>query len=277
MAKKPDLTSAAPDSTEGIEIASNGVGKTPAKRGRKPKCENSVKSSKTGGKMDGPHEILVDTAQFETECTDTGSTAPIKEKRYIQKVPNDEVRKKAALEYIEKKTKPKTSPKANGHFPNSDLALKVEPGDNSRFVAFGLTIYNMTPIDINDADQVNGRINDYFQLCIMHDMKPGVADLSMALGITRHRLLEIVNDNETRSSVPADTRSLIKKAHAYMGSYWERIMQSGKINPASGIFLGKNNFGYRDQTEHVLTPNVKTSDNITPLDLSRRIEALPDD
>ena len=32
-------------------------------------------------------------------------------------------------------------------------------------------------------------------------------------------------------------------------------MNSGKINPVSGIFLGKNNFGYQDKTEYVLTPN----------------------
>jgi hypothetical protein len=32
-------------------------------------------------------------------------------------------------------------------------------------------------------------------------------------------------------------------------------MQNGKINPVSGIFLGKNNFGYQDKQEYVLTPS----------------------
>lgn len=36
---------------------------------------------------------------------------------------------------------------------------------------------------------------------------------------------------------------------------WQEYMQNGKINPASGIFLGKNMFGYRDQQEVVVTPN----------------------
>ena len=36
---------------------------------------------------------------------------------------------------------------------------------------------------------------------------------------------------------------------------WENMMQNGKINPVSGIFLGKNNFGYQDKQEYVLTPN----------------------
>ena len=294
----------AADTAEMVQIIPEKSGLDGSESADNAKCEISVKSEKSAEKQTKtrksaaksadilsaepmPNEHVQDkTRRSGTKKADPGildDTAhieeqkPKKERRYTQKVPNDEVRKRAALEYIEKKTKPKTSPKANGHFPNSDLALKVEPGDNSRFVAFGLTIYNMAPIDINDADQVNGRINDYFQLCIMHDMKPGVADLSMALGITRHRVLEIVNDAETRSNVPSDTRTLIKKAHAYMGGYWERIMQSGKINPASGIFLGKNNFGYRDAVEHVVTPNIKTSDQMAPADLQRRIEAIPDD
>ena len=42
-----------------------------------------------------------------------------------------------------------------------------------------------------------------------------------------------------------------------MENLWENYMQSGKLNPVTGIFLAKNNFGYRDQTETVITPNVQ--------------------
>lgn len=241
-------------------------------------CENSVKSIKSAEKQKKTRRstakkadpgILDDTAQDEQ---------PKKNRSYYrQRVPNEVVRKEAALAYIEKKMAPKTSNKANGHFPNSDEAIKTAPGDNSRFVLFGLAIYNMQPIDINNVDDVNRRINEYFELCAVHDMKPGVANLAMALGIERHRLLEVVNGAETRLSVPYEVSAVIKKAHAYMGSYWEQIMQNGKINPASGIFLGKNNFGYRDAVEHVVTPNIKTSDQMAPSDLQRRIEAIPDD
>ena len=45
-----------------------------------------------------------------------------------------------------------------------------------------------------------------------------------------------------------------------MENLWEQYMSSGKINPVSGIFLGKNNYGYQDKTEYVLTPN-QQSDN----------------
>ena len=39
-----------------------------------------------------------------------------------------------------------------------------------------------------------------------------------------------------------------------------RDTSGGKVNPVAGIFLGKNNYGYQDKTEYVLTPNTQ-SDN----------------
>jgi hypothetical protein len=52
-------------------------------------------------------------------------------------------------------------------------------------------------------------------------------------------------------------------------------MMNGKINPVSGIFLGKNNFGYKDQQEYVLTPNQK---QVAPEDvkiIESKYEELP--
>ena len=51
-------------------------------------------------------------------------------------------------------------------------------------------------------------------------------------------------------------------------------MQNGKINPVSGIFLGKNNFGYQDKTEYVLTPNSTNPDDYNADDIRKRY--LPD-
>ena len=51
---------------------------------------------------------------------------------------------------------------------------------------------------------------------------------------------------------------------------WENYMQNGKINPVSGIFLGKNNFGYQDKQEHVLTPNVRPDSDYSADDIRKR-------
>jgi hypothetical protein len=47
-------------------------------------------------------------------------------------------------------------------------------------------------------------------------------------------------------------------------------MHNGKINPVSGIFLAKNNFGYQDKVEHVLTPNVHNDSDYDAEDIKKR-------
>jgi hypothetical protein len=51
---------------------------------------------------------------------------------------------------------------------------------------------------------------------------------------------------------------------------WENYMQNGKINPVSGIFLGKNNFGYQDKTEYVVTPNTNSDSDFNADDIRKR-------
>ena len=52
-------------------------------------------------------------------------------------------------------------------------------------------------------------------------------------------------------------------------------MQNGKINPVSGIFLGKNNFGYQDKQEHVITPNTTEVEAVDPLVIEAKYAELP--
>ena len=70
---------------------------------------------------------------------------------------------------------------------------------------------------------------------------------------------------------------VIKKAIDVLEELWADYMQNGKINPASGIFLAKNLFQYRDEQQLVVTPN-NPLDNMAPDTVSDRyLQALPDD
>ena len=53
-------------------------------------------------------------------------------------------------------------------------------------------------------------------------------------------------------------------------------MQNGKINPVSAIFLAKNNFGYADKQEYVLTPN-QQQETIDPATIEAKYAELPED
>ena len=156
----------------------------------------------------------------------------------------------------------------------TDAALNVAPGDNAKYVMLGARLFNLPPIDLKDPEQVTNRLNEFFQIHAEADMKPTVSGMGMALGLDRRRLYEIKTGNyhtsKGLSELPTMTTVSIKKAYEYMEILWENYMQNGKINPVSGIFLGKNNFGYQDKTEYVVTPNVNNDSDYNADDIKKR-------
>jgi hypothetical protein len=136
------------------------------------------------------------------------------------------------------------------NFPAAQIP-DMEPGENTKFLSHALTIRSMPPIDISDPVQVQNRINDYFQLCVTNDMRPTATGFRNALRIAKSTLWEWRQGNYRAGTHQA----IICEAYDVLEALWEDNMQNGKINPVSGIFLGKNNFGYQDKQEYVLTPN----------------------
>ena len=167
----------------------------------------------------------------------------------------------------------KKKPRGGNNFL-TDAALNVEAGDNTKYVMLGMRLFNLPPIDLNDPVAVNDRLNEFFQIHAEADMKPTVSGMGMALGLDRRRLWEIKTGNYHSSkglaSLPTLTTDSIKRAYEYMEILWENYMQNGKINPVSGIFLGKNNFGYQDKTEYVVTPNVHNDSDYNAEDIRAR-------
>ena len=156
----------------------------------------------------------------------------------------------------------------------TDAALNVQPGDNAKYVLLGAKLFNLPPIDLSDPKQVDDRLNEFFTIHAEADMKPTVSGMGMALGLDRRRLWEIktgnFGTNKRLSELPTATMDSIKRAYEYMEILWENYMQNGKINPVSGIFLGKNNFGYQDKTEYVVTPNVNNDSDYNADDIRKR-------
>ena len=148
----------------------------------------------------------------------------------------------------------------------------AEPGDNAKATMFILELDQFDRVDLADSNQVNKRIHDFMQLCVKYDTKPQVSGLADSLGVDRRRLWEIANDVEHRNlNASSETRDLIKKAYRKLEVLWEYYIQNGKINPVSGIFLGKNNFGYADRQEVILTPNTPLGTDSDPAELQKRI------
>ena len=126
-----------------------------------------------------------------------------------------------------------------------------KPGDNARFIRYALASWDLPPIDISDPEQVKNRILEYLNYCAENDRKPQIIGMANWLGIHRDTLNEW-----KRGIVRRGTHGdVVQKAIALLEEQWIDYMQCGKVNPAAGIFLAKNWFGYRDVQDVVVTPS----------------------
>lgn len=149
----------------------------------------------------------------------------------------------------------------------------TEPGDNARYLRHALVSWNLPPIDISDPKQVEQRITDYFQYCIDNDRKPNIKGLGNWLGVSDETVM-----NWRKGVYREDTHlGLIKKAIDVLQELWWDYGQNGKSNPASWIFIGKNAFGMRDETQVTIAPSTPL-DSLNSTEARKRLtEAIPDD
>ena len=151
--------------------------------------------------------------------------------------------------------RPKGSKDGHPRASRTDMAWSgndnLKAGDNRKYLRHALVSANLPEIDIADADQVEERVNWYFNQCLEDDMKPTVSGLCNALGIARRTLYGWGVGEYRRESHTA----VIERAKRVLEEMWEDYAINGKVNPVIAIFLGKNHFGYQDKNEFVLTPN----------------------
>lgn len=204
---------------------------------------------------------------------ETVSEADSKEiKETATTLPVEKAEKKAPTTTKKKKGKPR-----GGNSPVIGTnGLNLEPGDNTKFLNINLELMNMPSIDMENAEEVQKRLSEYFELYGRYDVKPTVVGMAIALnGHSRQWLWAVTHDaplggRGNESTLPPDVTYTIKKAYFLLESLWENYMNSGKVNPVAGIFLGKNNYGYQDKTEYVLTPNTNQDDNYSADDIRQR-------
>ena len=150
----------------------------------------------------------------------------------------------------------------------ADLA---EPGDNARYIRAARASLNLPPIDISDEKQVEQRINQYLDHCIDYDVKPSVVGMSNWLGIDR-TTLNAWKNGEYRNTTHYH---MIKRVFSMLEEISVDYFQGGKVNPAAGIFLLKNHFGYKDVSDLVIEPKQGISD-ASAEEIATKYQELPE-
>lgn len=191
---------------------------------------------------------------------------------------SEETVKETGLEPVEDKkpVKKKGKPRGGNNWLKPENMLSLEDGDNTKFMTVQMALLNLPDIDLENPEEVQTRLNEYFALYAQYDMKPTVAGMAIALnGHNRQWLYAVTHDVAAggagyKIALPPSVAVLIKKAYFLLENLWESYMNSGKVNPVAGIFLGKNNYGYQDKTEYVVTPNVNQDNDYSADEIRER-------
>lgn len=155
------------------------------------------------------------------------------------------------------------------------LTVHCEPGEMSNMILNALNLSRMGKIDMHDPEAVERRVDEAFIYMIEHDMKPTIETIALAFGTNRTTMWRWKEGVET--NIPEASRNAIKRAYNISNQLLTQAMVDGKINPIPALFLLKNNHGYKDQTDVVVTPNNPMQDLDAETARKRLTEAIPVD
>ena len=147
--------------------------------------------------------------------------------------------------------------------------IHADPGDNAKYIHHTMELMQFGKVDMDTPDLVKQRVIDYFSLCERNDMKPSIEGLSLAFGSDRKTMWNWAHG--VMKHVPQETVNILNMAYTAVNSMLADYMQNGKINPIPAIFLMKNNMGYTDQTNIVVTPNNPLGSESSAEEVQKRI------
>ena len=151
-----------------------------------------------------------------------------------------------------------------------DKALQTNEGDNAQYIFHAMAIDKLgeRPVDLTKPRAVRIRITDYFAICAGNDMKPNLAGLSLAFGVSRSTFRRWIDGGS--KYIPEESRKVLEKAWLFLNAQIEDYMYAGKINTVNGIFLMKNNFDYEDNKTLTVVPQNPLGAEASPEELRRR-------
>lgn len=134
--------------------------------------------------------------------------------------------------------------------PRPDEQVNAPPGENARRVRIARVLMSQPRFDTSSVDSVNERFLWYLDVCEQFDDRPTVEGFALASGYCRDHLRRI-KDGEVKA-VPEEVCRSLKRVWDMLNQMMTQYMVDGHLNPVTAIFLLKNNFGYKDQTETVI-------------------------
>ena len=125
--------------------------------------------------------------------------------------------------------------------------------DNDQYINHTLALASMEPV-ILDREHVGQRTLEYVKRCEEDAVRPNLTGYALSLGATPEDLSAWINDKR----LPDETRGALRKGISMIEACMVSMMMDQKINPVASIFLLKNHFGYKDQSEISFKGHIET-------------------
>lgn len=136
------------------------------------------------------------------------------------------------------------------------------------------TLVRESVLDKDDPESVEERIKAFMELCTDCQTRPLVSGLATALGTHRRGLLDIVRGT-CAYGFNEECIDIIRYYYQALELGWEYAMTNNGMNVVAGIFLGKNQFGYRDQQEVVHVKENNGKEVLSLEEIEKAVAQLP--
>ena len=165
--------------------------------------------------------------------------------------------------------KPSRGRGGKDNFPNSKAGL-IQTKEDRMLVSQLLTevLREYKQPKVQNDDELQQRLDDYFQRCAMTGQVPTVEEMVMSTGYA----YATVYDWETgrRHGFSDRTAEIIKKAKDFLKTFDAKLVVSGKLNFLAYCFRAKNYYGMSDKTEYIITPNTKPDSDYNAEEIAKR-------
>lgn len=122
-----------------------------------------------------------------------------------------------------------------------------------------------------DIDELKQRIFDFFELCKAENRRPAIELLAFSLGVRRQTFWQWCQG----MGCDPEWSECCRLAKQMILAFIEQVSLSGKLNPATSIFLLKNWAGYKDTISFDdAQPNLGIEDNMTIHEIENSISGL---
>lgn len=163
-----------------------------------------------------------------------------------------------------------SKPKRGVGNPATSRAGLITTDEDRQFVAGLLseTLHAYKQPKVKSDEELQERLNDYFQHCADTGQIPTVEEMTLFVGYSRAYLWDL--ETGRRKGFSDSTADIIKKAKEFLATFDAKLAVTGKMNFLAYCFRAKNYYGMVDKAEYVIAPSAQSESDFDEADLRRR-------